>query len=52
MTKKFKFTKEDLDNMVLAALEENQAKAQPDKPNILQLMRAKKELNQSKWPLV
>ena len=53
---KFKFTQEDLDNMVLGALGaeggETPTKT-PGKPNILQLLRGKKELNnQGKWPLV
>lgn len=55
-SKKFKFTQEDLDNMVREALgaESVGTPKAPGKPNILQMMRAKKELgNQGgQWPLV
>jgi len=53
VNKKFKFTLDDLNNAVIEAL-----KGQPEppsnqatKPNLLQLLRAKKEQGTTKWPL-
>ena len=41
----FKFTLDDLNTVMIEALKEQteQPKGQPDKPNILQLLRGKKE---------
>ena len=51
--KKFKFTLDDLNNMVVEALKAQPEKpTQATKPNILQLMRAKKEQGKTEWPLV
>ena len=50
----FKFTLDDLNNVMIEALKEQpeQAKPQPTKPNLLQVIRGKKEQGNAKWPLV
>lgn len=49
----FKFTLDDLNNMMVEALEEQPGQAQPEqKPNILQLLRGRKENKEPEWPLV
>jgi len=50
---KFKFTLEDLNQAVIGALNTKPEQPQmPGKPNILELMRAKKENKEGQWPLV
>lgn len=49
----FKFTLDDLNNAVLEALRGQPEQAKPQgKPNILQMLRAKKEQGNTEWPLV
>jgi len=50
----FRYTKEDFLRDVREAFTEEakQPKEQPAKPNILEMLRSKKELGESKWPLV
>lgn len=53
MFNKKRFTQEDLDNMILEALNAQSDKNNrgSEKPNILQLLREKKEQGKSRWPL-
>ena len=53
LNKEFKFTQDDLDNMILEALEGEAKVTQgmPEKPNVLQLLREKKKQGGGRWPL-
>ncbi|MBA7466125.1 hypothetical protein ES707_01300 [subsurface metagenome] len=48
----FKFTLDDLNNVMIEALKEQPEQAKPQgKPNLIQMMRAKKEQGKTEWPL-
>jgi len=50
MSKKFKFTQDDLDKMILDALQQKSEQKPMGKPNLIELLRGKKE-RQKTWPL-
>ena len=48
----FKFTLEDLNNVMIENLREQPVEKPQGKPNILNIIRGRKENKEAEWPLV